>query len=70
MFSFLEDYCLWEHFLSKIFFRHSVSAVLEQERTIVFSFHAYCRRGENCKHLLLYTFLLPSTHILLISCQR
>ena len=34
-----------EHSLSKVFFGHFVSAVLEQERTTVSSFHAY-HRGE------------------------
>ena len=34
-----------------------VSAVWEQEKTIVFSFHAHFLRGANCKHLLLNTVL-------------
>ena len=46
--SFRMDHCLWEHFLSKVFFWHFVSAAVEQERTIVSSFHAYCRRGGSC----------------------
>ena len=59
--SFLMDCCLWVHFLSNVFFRHFVSAMSEQERAVVLSFHACCRRGGNCKHLLLNTVLLLST---------
>ena len=36
-------------FLSKVFFRHLASAPLEQERTILFSFHSHCRRGGSCQ---------------------
>ena len=51
------DYGLWEISIPKDNFRHSVSAVLEQERTVVSICHAYCHRGGNCE-------LLPSVHLL------
>ena len=36
--------------------------ISEQERTILFSFHAHCRRDGNCKHLLLNTVLCLAFH--------
>ena len=69
-FSSLKDYCLSETFLSKVFSRHFVSAAWEPERTIAFSFHAYCRGG-SCKHLLFNTvLLLPADSILMIPFRR
>ena len=71
VFSFLKDYCLWETFLSKVFIRHFVSAISEQLRMMVISFHVGCLRGGNCTHLLLNTVLLLSTDsILPFSFQR
>ena len=62
--SFRLDYFRWERFLLMVVFRHFfVSAISEQERTIVLSFRADCLRGENCKSLLLNTVLLLSTDI-------
>ena len=54
------DYFPWAIFLSKVFFRHFVSAIWEQERTIVLSFHADCLRGGNCRSLLSNTVSLLS----------
>ena len=58
--SFRTDCLPWRRFLLKVFFCHSVSAISEQERMIVFSFHADCLRGGNCRNILLKTVLLHS----------
>ena len=41
--SFLKDFLSWSQILSRVFFRQSVTALLEQERTIVLFVHDYFR---------------------------
>ena len=68
--SFRMDHFSWARFLSKTF-RHFVSAISEQERTMVLSVHADGLRGGNYKSLLLNTVLLLATDsILLFSFER
>ena len=61
----------WGRCLSKVCFCQCVSAIWEQERTILLFVHVGCLRGGNCRSLLLNTVLPRSTEsILPITVQR
>ena len=62
--SFEKDCPSWGQNLSMVFFRQSVSASLQQERTIVLLVHDYFR-GQIYKSLLLHNVRLLSTDIIL-----
>ena len=59
--SFQMDYFTWERFFSKVFFRHFVSSISEQRKTMVLSFLVDRLRDGSCTSLVLNTIFLLST---------